>query len=346
MKAVIFNGPYNVSVEQRPIPVIQEPTDAIIKVKYTALCGSELHVFRGHQKSPTGFIMGHEFTGEVVSVGSEVKNFKNGDKIVSPFTSSCMNCFYCNDGATSRCKYSKLFGTQLLDGAQAEYVRVPSADGTLFLAPEDKDIEKKLVLMADIFPTGYFAATNAFKDLSDAKRESSVNVVIGCGPVGLCAIVAAKSMAKTVYAIDTVPERLEQAKKLGAIPLNLTTDDPINVIKEATEGRGADTIMEIVGLSPALRLAYDLVRPWGRISSVGVHNAEIPFTGNEAYNKNISIQFGRCPVRSIFKESFDLFKQSYKQLDCLSGHIMKLDDAVEAYDLFEKKKVQKVIFEI
>jgi threonine dehydrogenase-like Zn-dependent dehydrogenase len=346
MKAVIFNGPYNVSVEQRPIPVIIEPTDVIVKVKYTALCGSELHVFRGHQKSPTGFIMGHEFTGEIVSVGEEVKNFHIGDKIVSPFTCSCMDCFYCKDGATSRCKHSKLFGSQLLDGAQAEYVRVPLADGTLFLAPEDENLEKKLVLMADIFPTGYFAASNALKDLTEAKKESSVNVVIGCGPVGLCAIVAAKSMTKTVYAIDTVPERLEEAKSLGAIPLNLTTDDPISVIKEATDGRGADTVMEIVGLSPALRLAYDLVRPWGKISSVGVHNAEIPFTGNEAYNKNISIQFGRCPVRSIFAESFDLFKKSHKQLDCLSGHIMKLDDAVEAYDLFEKKKIQKIIFEI
>lgn len=344
MKSVVFNGPRNVSVELRPIPTIQAPTDAIIKVAYTALCGSELHVYRGHQKSPTGFIMGHEFTGQIVELGSEVKDFKVGDKVVSPFTCSCLDCFYCKKGASSRCAHSLLFGSQGLDGAQAEYVRVPLADGTLLLAPSSVD-EKKLVLMADIFPTGFFAASNVLKDLSEEDRKSSVNVVIGCGPVGLCAIVAAKSMVRTVYAIDSVPERLEEAKKLGAIPLNLK-DDPIKVIKDVTEGRGADNVMEIVGLSPALRLAFDIVRPWGRISSVGVHNAEIPFSGNEAYGKNVTIQFGRCPVRSIFPEALELLKKVHTQLDCLSGHIMKLDDAVQAYDDFDKQKVQKIIFEI
>lgn len=344
MKAVIFNGPSDISVESRPIPQIIDPTDAIIKVSYTALCGSELHVYRGHQKSPTGFIMGHEFTGEIVEIGAQVFNFKVSDKVVSPFTVSCMNCFYCKKGATSRCDKSLLFGSQPLDGAQAEYVRVPLADGTLFLAPLNID-EKKLVLMADIFPTGYFAALNVLKDLSEEDRKSTVNVVIGCGPVGLCAIVAAKSMAQTVYAIDSVPDRLKEAEHLGAIPLHLN-DDPIAVIKKATNGRGADNVMEIVGLSPALRLAFEIVRPWGKISSVGVHNTSIPFTGNEAYGKNVTIQFGRCPVRSLFPQALALLEKSHTQLDCLSGHIMKLDDAVEAYDAFDKRKVQKIIFEI
>lgn len=344
MKAVVFNGKYDVSVQDRPVPVLKDPGDVIIKVKYTALCGSELHVYRGHQPSKTGFIMGHEFTGEVVQVGDSVKNFKIGENIVSPFTLSCGVCFYCLKGATSRCEHSLLFGSPALDGAQAEFVRVPLADGTLFAAPEGVD-EKTLVLMADIFPTGYFAASNVLKNLTPEERKTSVNVVIGCGPVGLCAIVAAKSMAEIVYAIDSVPERLEEAKSLGAIPLNLN-EDPLKVIKEATEGRGADNVLEIVGLSPALRLAFDLVRPWGKISSVGVHNAEIPFTGNEAYNKNITIQFGRCPVRSIFPESLELLKKEHHRLDILSGHLMKLEDAVSAYDLFDKKKVQKVIFEL
>lgn len=344
MKAVVFNGKYDVSVEDRPVPVIKDALDAIIKVKYTALCGSELHVYRGHQPSATGFIMGHEFTGEVIEVGSSVVNFKKGDTVVSPFTVSCGKCFYCMKGATSRCEHSLLFGSPLLDGAQAEFVRVPFADTTLFKAPEGMD-EKKLVLMADIFPTGYFAASNVLKDLSADDKKNTVNVVIGCGPVGLCAIVAAKSMADTVYAVDSVPERLEEAKLLGAIPLNLN-DDPVKKIKEVTQGRGADNVMEIVGLSSALRLAFDMVRPWGKISSVGVHNAEIPITGNEAYGKNVTIQFGRCPVRSMFPASLDLLKKEHKRLDILAGHIMSLDDAVKAYDMFDKRKVQKVIFEM
>lgn len=343
MKAVIFNGPHDVSIESRPIPQIEKPTDAVIKVRYTALCGSELHVFRGHQPSPTGFIMGHEFTGTIEEVGSDVTGFKKGDKVVSPFTISCQNCFYCSHGASSRCVESRLFGSQPLDGAQAEYVRVPLADATLVKAPSSID-EKKLVLMADIFPTGYFAGVNAGLT-TNPDAESLTTVVIGCGPVGLCAIAAALQRVKVVYAVDSVPARLEEAKALGAIPLALD-DDPVSKIKAATEGRGADAVLEIVGLSPALRLAFDMVRPWGRISSVGVHNAEIPFTGNEAYGKNVKITFGRCPVRSIFEESLEVFGKVQAKLDILTGKVMDLQDAKEAYDMFDQRKVQKIIFEI
>lgn len=367
MKAVIFNKPFDISVEDRPIPEILAPTDAIVKVKYTALCGSELHVFRGHQPSPTNFIMGHEFTGTVHKVGSEIKSLKPGDSIVAPFTVSCgNNCFYCKHGASSRCKNSLLFGTKALDGAQAEYVRVPLADSTLVLQPSlfssSPESEKKLVLMADIFPTGYFAAKNIFQDIHpeavyDTTDGPFVAVVVGCGPVGLCGIVAATVLAPKgakIYAVDTVPERLKEAEKLGATPLLLPTDGtaitdekhPVSIIKSVTGGRGADGVMEIVGHSDALRLAFDLLRPWGKISSVGVHNADIPITGNEAYGKNVTIQFGRCPVRSIFDESLNVFANNIDKLNILTGHIMKLEDAKEAYDLFDKRKVQKVIFEI
>lgn len=144
---------------------------------------SELHVFRGHQPSPTGFIMGHEFTGTVTVVGPSVTTVRIGDQIVSPFTVSCGSCFYCANGFTSRCEKSKLFGTAALDGAQAQYVRIPLADATVVKAPAGiKD--EALVLMADIFPTGYFAAKNAFKEMSREQVEGCTAVVVGCGPVG------------------------------------------------------------------------------------------------------------------------------------------------------------------
>jgi threonine dehydrogenase-like Zn-dependent dehydrogenase len=181
---------------------------------------SELHVFRGHQPSKTGFIMGHETTGEVLEVGPSVKIHKKGDLVVMPFTVSCGDCFYCTRGYSSRCQKSLLFGSPLLDGGQAEFMRVPLADATAVKAPEGID-EKKLVLMADIFPTGYFAAANAFRGMDEETIQQSVVVLIGCGPVGLCALInALEYKPKVVIAIDRVESRLALAKKLGAEPWN------------------------------------------------------------------------------------------------------------------------------
>lgn len=168
--------------------------------------------------------MGHETTGEVWEVGSAVKNHQKGDLVVMPFTASCGECFYCERGYSSRCSKSVLFGCPLLDGGQAEFMRVPLADATAVKAPEGID-EKKLVLMADIFPTGYFAAANAFRGMEEKTIRQSVVVLIGCGPVGLCALInALEYKPKVIIAIDRVESRLALAKKLGAEPWNDQTD--------------------------------------------------------------------------------------------------------------------------
>lgn len=347
MQAVIFKGKSQVAVETRPRPQIQEPSDVILRVRYTALCGSELHVYRGHQPSGTGFIMGHEFTGEVVETGPEVQKFKKGDRVVSPFTVSCGKCFYCARGFSSRCASCKLYGSAVLDGGQAEYVRVPLADSTLFQAPPVID-EKKLVLMADIFPTGYFAAKNAFTGLDKQAISDSTVLLFGCGPVGICALVTALDyQPKHLIAIDSVPSRLELAKSLGAEPWNFQKDlDGLkNRVKELTDGRGADVAIEVVGHSDALRMGFDLLRPWGTISSVGVHNGEIPWTGNEAYGKNLRIQMGRCPVRSLFAEALDVLARKQDKLDFMAHDIRPLSQAVQAYDDFDNMRSQKIIFE-
>ncbi|KAI9877735.1 MAG: hypothetical protein M1830_002979 [Pleopsidium flavum] len=348
MRAVIFKGPHKIALEDRPIPKIKDQTDIIVKVIYSALCGSELHVFRGHQPSPTGFIMGHEFTGTVEEAGSDVKNFKKGDQVVSPFTVSCGECYYCKNGYSSRCAKSMLFGTAALDGAQAEYVRVPLADATVMKAPEGIE-DNALVLMADIFPTGYFAAHNAFKELSKEQVADATVVLVGCGPVGLCALINAESYKpKHLLAVDSIQSRLDLAKSLGAEPWNFQTDREglDKRVKELTDGRGADVIIEVVGLSAALKMGFELLRPWGIISSVGVHNGEIPWSGNQAYGKNLRIQMGRCPVRSIFPQALDMLKQKQHLLGFMSDKIMPLSQAEEGYDLFDKMKVQKVVFEV
>ncbi|KZZ99331.1 Alcohol dehydrogenase superfamily, zinc-type [Moelleriella libera RCEF 2490] len=346
MQAVVFEGPFHVSVKERPLPHLQDSRDVIIKVGATALCGSELHVYRGHQKSDAGFIMGHEFTGIVSKVGADVQTVQVGDRVVSPFTVSCGECFYCSRGFTARCERSLLFGSSSLDGGQAEYVRVPFADGTVIKAP-DTISDRALLLMADIFPTGYFGVKSALQLSPNIDVTTSTIVVIGCGPVGLCAIACASSVRpRHLFAVDAIDSRLELARNLGAKPLNykLDPDGMKRQILEATEGRGADMVVEVVGQSPALRTAFELVRPFGAISSIGVHNANIPWTGSEAYSKNIRLQMGRCPVRHVFGEALVVLERIQQDLEFMFDHVMPLTEATEGYEMFDKMKVQKVIF--
>ncbi|KAL8881890.1 MAG: hypothetical protein Q9198_001006 [Flavoplaca austrocitrina] len=267
---------------------------------------------------------------------------------IDQLTALCsQECFYCKNGYSSRCEKCQLFGTAGLDGAQAEFVRVPLADATVVKAP-DEIADNALVLMADIFPTGYFAAHNGFKELTKGQVAESTTVVIGCGPVGLCAVINALDYEpKHVLAVDSVPSRLDLAKSLGAEPWNFQTDREglDRRVKELTEGRGADVAIEVVGSSPALKMGFELLRPWGIISSVGVHNGEIPWSGNEGYGKNLRIQMGRCPVRSIFPQALKKLKQKQHLLGFMSDKIMPLSEAVEGYELFDQMKVQKVVFE-
>ncbi|KAL4991065.1 chaperonin 10-like protein [Aspergillus falconensis] len=347
MRAVVFKGPYKVAVEERPIPHIQHPEDIIVKATYTALCGSDLHVYRGIEPAGTGFVMGHEVTGEVVEVGDAVKTVQKGDVVVSAFTTSCGKCFYCTQGFSSRCDKNTLLGCDDLDGAQAEYVRIPHADGTVIKSPSGISSEF-LVLMGDIFPTGYFAALNAFKNATAAQIAEQTVVIVGCGPVGLCALInALEYKPKHVLAVDCVPSRLEVARSLGAEPWDFKNDREAldRRVSELTEGRGADAVIEVVGLSPALRMGFELLRPWGVISSVGVHNGEIPWTGNEAYGKNVTLQMGRCPVRSVSDAALEVLKRNQHLFGFMTENIMPLSRAVEAYDLFNAMKVQKIIFE-
>lgn len=249
--------------------------------------------------------MGHEFTGIVSETGADVQTLQVGDKIVSPFTVSwyvCREqatirtrknsrtasyvffsffsgeCFYCKEGFTARCEKCLLFGSPGLDGGQAEYVRVPYADSTIVKAPETIS-DRALLLMADIFPTGFFGVKSALDLSRTIDVTQSTIVVIGCGPVGLCAIACASDLnPQHLFAIDAVDSRLDVARKLGAKPLNFKQDAEgmRNQVLQATNGRGADMVIEVVGLSPALRTAFELVRPFGVISSIGVHNAEVP----------------------------------------------------------------------
>jgi threonine dehydrogenase-like Zn-dependent dehydrogenase len=271
MKALTFTGIQDVSYETIPDPQLLVPTDAIVKVNRCAICGSDLHVYYGREQGIDHHTaMGHEFAGEVVETGREVKTLRKGDRVMSPFTTSCGKCFYCVRGLTCRCVNSQLFGWvengNGLHGGQSEYVRVPMADGTLMKIPEGITVDEAL-MMGDILSTGFYCAKQA------RAKHNETHVVIGCGPVGLMAVIGARHYgSEKLFAIDTVPERLAVAKKFGATTIDASKEHAIEKIKEATDGRGADAVMEAVGSGNAGNLAYDLIRPGGIISVVGVCN--------------------------------------------------------------------------
>lgn len=339
MKALTFQGKQAIRYETVADPSILEPTDAIVKVQLTAICGSDLHVYHERETGlDCGTVMGHEFVGEVMAVGKAVQWLKKGDSVVSPFTTNCGQCYYCTIGLTCRCEYGQLFGWVQdghgLHGAQAEYVRVPFADHTLVNFATHIPA-KEALFTGDIFSTGYYCA-----DMANIQKGGTY-VVVGCGPVGLMAVIGAKELgAKRLYAIDSVAERLAQAETFGAIPLNYQQQDAKSVILKATKGRGADAVMEAVGSPAASRLAYELVRAGGIISTVGVHTSEqFAFSPVAAYDKNLTFKIGRCPARFYMSSLLDVVLAERKyNLSSIITHELPLSEGVNAYDIFDQKK--------
>jgi threonine dehydrogenase-like Zn-dependent dehydrogenase len=338
MKALTFRGKENIRFEDIDDPGILYSTDAIVKVKACAICGSDLHVYHEREKGiAPGTAMGHEFTGEVVAVGKEVRHIQVGHKVMSPFTTSCGQCFYCRQGLTCRCIHSQLFGWvengHGLHGGQAEYVRVPLADTTLVEIPEGVSTEEAL-LLGDVLATGYFCAQQG------EVGPRGVYAVVGCGPVGLMAVVAARELGATkVFAIDTVSERLTKAREFGAIPVDADNENPLDLILDATEGRGVEASLEAVGSHSAVRLAFDMVRPGGIVSSVGVCNdAHLAFSPVEAYNKNLTYRIGRCPARFLMDKLVPLVRQHKYDLTSIFTHRMKLEAGRTGYEIFAGKR--------
>lgn len=336
MKAITFQGTEKLAYEEVPDPELIKSTDVIVKVDITAICGSDLHVYRGHEKGlDIGTIMGHEFLGEVVELGSSVQTLKKGDTVVSPFTTSCGQCYYCKIGLTCRCEHGELYGWMSdghgLHGAQAEYMRVPLADSTL-LKLDSTGNKDELMMIGDIFSTGYFAADNG--------RVSSDTTVaiVGAGPVGLMAVLGARDLgAEQIFIIDSIEERLRLAAEFGATPITLD-EGTIEQIKQKTNNRGVDVAIEAVGNVSAARLAYDLVRPGGTISTVGVHTSDkLSFTPIEAYDKNLTYRSGRCPARYYMDKLVQTVQNSKYPLHRIISHHMPLSEGVSAYNIFDKK---------
>lgn len=334
MKAVTFHGPFNLKVEEIADPKIQAPKDVIIKVTTAGICGSDMHAYDGRMTlPPTGWSMGHEYMGEVVEVGPEITNLKKGDRVVGSFTSSCGECWYCKSGWPSVCTSATAFGFIMLPGAQAEYLRVPNGHYTLEKVPDGLP-DDKAVFVGDIFTTGYFCA-----DRGEIK-PGDVVAVVGSGPVGLFAQMAALTFdPKVVLAIDSMPERLEMSKKIGAEPVDMSKVDPVEVVKSHTEGRGADVVLEAVGIEPSLKSTFTYVRPAGTISAVGMYTEpEFPFPMFQSFLRDITFKIGVCPVKRYMGKMLELIEAGKADPSQIITHTMALDDAPHGYDIFTHRK--------
>ncbi len=334
MNAITFRGVETLAYESVPDPVLSEPTDALVRVRLAGICGSDLHPYFGRERGlDPGTVMGHELLGEIVDVGPEVRTFVRGDIVVAPFSTSCGACFACRSGLTARCERGQLFGWveegRGLHGAQAELVRVPLADTTLVGVPAGLD-ETAALLAGDILSTALFGA-----DLANVGPGDLV-AVVGCGPVGLSAIRAALARgAREVIAIDRVPSRLEMAARFAATPVHFGHDDAVHIVREHSQGHGADAAIEAVGSPEATRLAADLLRPGGALGAVGVHSEpHLALSPGEIYDRNLRYAAGRCSARHYMGAALELAAKEEALIGSLVSHRLPLSDGVEAYARF------------
>jgi threonine dehydrogenase-like Zn-dependent dehydrogenase len=378
MRAVCWQGTNSVEVETVPDPKILNPRDAIVKITTTAICGSDLHLYNGF--NPTmkkGDILGHEFMGEVVELGSAVKNVNVGDRVVVPFTISCGSCFFCSRDLSSLCDNSNpnawmvekvmghspsgLFGYSHMTGGyaggQAEYARVPFADVGLFKIP-DGLTDEQVVFLTDIFPTGYMAAENCQIQIGDTVA------IWGCGPVGQFAIRSAYLLgADRVVAIDRVPERLQMAKEGGADVLNYEDIEVGEALKEMTGGRGPDSVMDAVGTEAhgmglegfydkamqavkletdrpnVLRQAIMACRKGGTVSVPGVYTGFIDKMPMGAFmNKGLTMKTGQTHVHRYLHALLDRVQNGEIDPSFIITHSLPLEQAPYGYEIFKHKK--------
>ena len=379
MKATCWYGKHDVRVEEVPDPVILNPRDAIVRITSTAICGSDLHLYDGFIPSMRkGDILGHEFMGEVVELGSEVRNLKVGDRVVVPFPIACGNCFFCEKELYSLCENSnpnawmaeKMYGhaacgiygyshlTGGYAGGQAEYARVPFADVGPLKVPEGMSDEQVLFL-SDILPTGYMAA-----EACDIHPGDTV-AVWGCGPVGQFALQSARVLgAERVIAIDCVPERLDMAARhTGAETVDFVQEDVLDALKELTGGRGPDACIDAVGMEAhvhgaiatydrvkqammletdrpaALRQAIMACRNGGTVSVPGVYGGFLDkFPMGSIMQRSLTIKTGQTHVHRYMRPLLEMIQDGRIDPTFVITHRMALDEAPEAYETFKHKQ--------
>ncbi|MGZ5213792.1 MAG: alcohol dehydrogenase catalytic domain-containing protein [Actinomycetota bacterium] len=343
MRAVVFDGVREVHVADVPDPAIEEPGDAVVRVTRTAICGSDLHLFHGKAPIEPGDVLGHEAVGIVDAVGADVERFSPGDRVVVAFNIACGACWFCRRGETQLCDDFRNLGAGAfggsLAGAQATHVRIPAADVNLLGVPDEVDDERAL-FVGDILTTGVYAASIA------EIEPGSVVAVIGAGPVGFFCIQAARTFgADKVFAIDLEPGRLQLAASVGAVPVNARERHPASALAEATDGRGADVVLEAVGTPSAFESAVKVVRRGGRVVVVGVYAGEsVELQLGVYWARALTLRFsGICPVHAWWERAMDEVIAGRIVPSLLISHRLPLEDAAKGYALFDRREATKVV---
>jgi 2-desacetyl-2-hydroxyethyl bacteriochlorophyllide A dehydrogenase len=341
MQAVTFQAPGEVRVEDRPEPELVERDDAVVRVEATGVCGSDLHIYHGRVEIEPGFTIGHEFVGTVTAAGDAVTEVSEGDRVLGCYCTACGKCFFCRRGLFHKCDHGRVFGHGAtlgsLQGAQADQVLVPHANMTLRRVPEGMSDDAAL-FAGDVMGTGYHAIHDCGLEPGDTA------VVLGLGPVGLCAVQAARAAgAARVIAIDSVEDRLGVAKSFGAQPVHLTEEDPRAAVKEATGGRGVDVAVDAVGHPDALELACRLARKAGTVSATGVYAERVQVHMGIVWIKALTIKTGHANVIGHVDRVIAMMEAGVLDPTPLVTHRMTLADAPEAYAVYDRREALKIV---
>lgn len=342
MRAVVLAAPGDLQVREVPDPVLATPTDAVVRVTTTAICGADLFPYHGHVPGfESGTILGHEFVGVVESVGTGVANVRPGDRVVCTSTISCGRCAHCRAGRSSQCPERALFGYsgvyRQLHGGQAEKVRIPNADRCLRPIP-DGISDDVAVFVADMLPTGYSAVRRA--DLT----HGDVAVVVGCGTVGLMAILFAVRTARAVIAVDGISARRALAAQLGAQAV--APEEATAAIAAATDGLGADGVIEAAGSAAALTAAIGMARGQGTVSVVGAHfEPDFPLNNGLMFEKELTLRVSWGHPFNDRDRILGMLGSGHLDPTPAVTHRFALEDAAEAYRVFDGRAAVKVLLQ-
>jgi len=344
VKALVYGGPGKMSVEEKPKPQIKAPTDAIVRVTKTTICGTDLHILKGDLATcPPGRILGHEGVGIIDSIGDNVTTFHVGDRVLISCVSFCGKCYYCRRNMYSHCTTGGWILGNEIDGTQAEFVRIPYADTSLYPIEKGAD-EEALVMLSDILPTGFECGV-----LNGRVAPGSNVAIVGSGPVGLAALLTAQfySPAQLIM-IDVDDNRLDVAKKFGATAtVNSTDGKAAEAVMKMTGGRGVDTAIEAVGIASTFELCETLIAPGGTIANIGVHGKKVELHLERLWDRNITITTRLVDTAStpMLLEVLRSHRIDPKQL---ITHRFSFEHILEAYDTFghaAETKALKVIIE-
>lgn len=333
MKGFVWHDNKTASLDKRPVPQIKDKRDAIVKVTMSSICTSDLHIIRGFvPKAVPETILGHEFVGEVVDVGSDIKNLKKGDRVSANCETFCGQCYFCKRGFINNCLYGGWEIGCTIDGCQAEYVRVPFADTGLTKLPDNISYENAL-FVGDILSSGYWGA-----ELCEIQKGDTV-AVIGAGPVGLCSMMSAKLLgAEKIIAIDVDDTRLEIAKNqnLADVVINPLNSDVEKEVKDLTERRGADSVIEAAGGKDTFQTAWKIARANAIVALVAMYEENQTLPLPDMYGKNLTFKTGGVDAVNCSK-LVDLISEKKINTDFLITHKFSLDNIQQAYKLFENK---------